>query len=985
MRFRRFLFGAMAACLVAATPAFAQQTGAISGKVVDTGGAVLPGVSVEARSNVLPGPRVAVTGAAGEYRLPALPPGDYKLTFTLQGMQTVTRQAQVQLSQDTTVDAALGVAGVSESVTVTATASLIERDSASIKSGVSNEQIMALPVGQEYRDLVKLIPGVQFTEDAVRGPSAGGSGQDNVYQFDGVNVTLPLFGTLSAEPASHDIAQVTTIKGGARAIDFDRSGGFTIDSVSKSGTNQYTGELGFQLQNHQMAADLENGALSRYEQDRTWTTANIGGPVIPSRLNFYGSYYRPETTRNNQANLYGELPKYQSTRDEGFGKLTFTPHNSVLLNFSYRDSHRLDKSATFASSAAPTTGTGTEARQKIGTADGSWIISARSHATFKYTHFGLKTQGRPDNVADASVSVDPGTRLDINNLDKLGLLTVPIPVAGQTAYNDFIQPLIGRYGYDASGVRTGGGTVGFGTTFDKDDFFRDSGQIGYNLLLGTAVTHEIHAGYQRYTDAEDLTRSSNGWGSITVPGGRLAPPAGTSQPAFYTAAFQQQGIKGVPPTIHSEYRSQNIEVNDTIRWKTWTFNAGLLASNDTLYGQGLQVDDSTLSGFVLATGTTPESRQYKMYEIPFSKMIQPRVGATWAYNGNDTVFVSYARYNPAASSLPRAASWDRNLATTIQAQFDANGVLFATTPVAGSSGKLFVPDLTPRTVNELLLGTARQLNSRWTARLYGRYRGGSHFWEDTNNDARITFREAATPASVPAALYIPNLDEQRRQIGNGTLNGSSYVITELDGSYTKYYEATLESEWRTNKAFLRGSYTWSHYYGNFDQDDTTGVANDMNTFIGSSNIGDGAGRQLWDNKDGDLRGDRRHMLKLYGYYTLPWRATAGAYGVAQSGQPWQKQSYEPYIALTTNTSDSNRYAEPAGSRRTPSHWQLDLNYTQNIRLQQRLNFQIVGDLFNVFNRQTGYDYQPNQHGANFGTARQFFDPRRFQLAARLQF
>ena len=50
-----------------------------------------------------------------------------------------------------------------------------------------------------------------------------------------------------------------------------------------------------------------------------------------------------------------------------------------------------------------------------------------------------------------------------------------------------------------------------------------------------------------------------------------------------------------------------------------------------------------------------------MYEIPFSKMIQPRVGATWAYNGKDTVYASYARYNPAASSLPRAASWARNL------------------------------------------------------------------------------------------------------------------------------------------------------------------------------------------------------------------------------------------------------------------------------------------------------------------------------------
>ena len=121
---------------------------------------------------------------------------------------------------------------------------------------------------------------MQFSQDSTRGPSAGGSGQDNVYQFDGVNVTLPLFGTLSAEPASHDIAQITTIKGGARAVDFDRSGGFSIDSVSKSGTSRLLRHGQLQFQSNTMAADLKSGTLSRYEQDRSWITLNAGGPVV---------------------------------------------------------------------------------------------------------------------------------------------------------------------------------------------------------------------------------------------------------------------------------------------------------------------------------------------------------------------------------------------------------------------------------------------------------------------------------------------------------------------------------------------------------------------------------------------------------------------------------------------------------------------------------------------------------------------------------
>jgi hypothetical protein len=966
---RSLLLLSLMAC---ATPLIAQQTGSISGKVTATDGSLLPGVSVEARSDVLPGPRATVTGANGEYRLRALPPGTYTVKFDLSGMQSVTRKAQVQLAQDVAADAVLGP-GMSENVTVTAESSIIDKDSASIASALSNEQINGLPLAQEYRDLQRLIPAVQYTQDETRGPSAGGSGQDNVYRFDGVDVTTPQYGTLSAEPASHDIAQVTVTTGGARAVDFNRAGGFAIDSVSKSGTSQYHGELSYQFQGKGMTADLTSGAQSRYDLDRDWLNASLGGPILKERLFFFGSYYRPTETKSNAANLYGELPDYDSTRNEGFGKLTFTPTRSILLNASYRESKRVETGAQFAANASPTSGTGYESRLKIFTGDGSWVISPRSFVTFKYTHFANPSQGRPDNVADVDVSTAPGTQLDISSLDTQGRLTVPVPVSGAPAFNEFIQPLIDRYGYTQNGVKVGGGIVGYGSQFDNDDFYRDAAQVAYSLTLGTNVVHELHAGYQWSKESEDLLRSSNGWGLISVPGGRLAVVPGTGQRAYYTAQIQEQAA-GQSTVIHTESHTHNFELNDTIKWKNWTFNIGALLSKDTYYGQGLREDSSTLSGYVSAPGN-----KYTMYEIPFSKMIQPRAGVTWAYNGKDTVYGSYARYSPAASSLPRAASWDRNLiGSFVDAQFDVNGVLFAATPVASSSGKLFVPDMTPRRVDEFLVGTAQELSPHWTARAYGRYREGSHFWEDTNNTARVAYNP---PAGIRQELYIPDLAAQLAQIGSG----SSYVIAELDGAYTKYWEATVESEWRGDKTFVRGSYTWSHYYGNFDQD-SSGVTNDANVFIGSSNIADGAGRQLWNFRDGDLRGDRPHLLKVYGYRELAWHATFGAYFVAQSGQPWETWSYEPYRSLTTSTSDTARFSEPAGTNRTDSHWQLDLNYTQNFRFGGgRYNIQLAGDLFNVFNNQTGYNIQPAFHNSEYGQPRNYFDPRRFQLAARFQF
>jgi hypothetical protein len=966
-----------------AAVAFAQQTGSFQGKVTDSSGAVLPGVTVEAKSPVLPSSRTTVTDSAGAYQLPALPPGNYTITFTLSGFQTVTRQGQAQLSEITTLDAKMAVQGVTEAVTVTAEVSYADKTSAAITSGLTNTQIDKLPVGQQYRDLINLIPGVQYTQDAVRGPSAGASGQDNVYNFDGVNVTLPLFGTLSAEPASHDIAEFTVVKGGAKAVDFNRAGGFYIDSVSKSGTNKFTGEADYRFQNHSMAANQINTTSSKYDEDRAWTDLDAGGPVLPGKIFFYGSYYRPTVNRQNASTNYGTVPNFDSVRNEGFGKLTMTPTHSTLVNLSYRDSHRLDKGAQFGGSTAGTAGTGNESWQRIGTADGSWIINSGSFLTFKYTHFENPTQGRPDHTSPAVINTAVGTHLDINNLDQLGLFTVP-KIGTNAAVNSFIQPIIDKYGFVQNGTRLGGGLVGFGSLFDKDDFFRDAGQVAINTTLtGMGMRHNLHAGYQQYIDSEDLDRSSNGWGSINVPAGAVSFPAGTGQPIFYQAVFQAQGT-GTLPVIHSEYHSKSFEGNDTINWKNWTFNVGAVVSNDTLFGQGLSADASAPSGFTAAVG-----HKYQEYDIPFSKMIQPRVSATWAYNDKDTVFVSYARYNPAASSLPRAASWDRNLEKTQNADFDANGNLFAVESVASSTGKLFVPDMTPRRYDEWLAGTAKQFTPSLSGRIYVRYRKGTHYWEDTPNDSRDLYNEGiktvpGTDATITLAPYIPDLATKLATLGNG--GGNAYVIADLDGSFTDYREATVESEYRKGPAWVQGSFTWSRYYGNFDQDgSSTAESNDANIFIGSSNIGDGPGRQLWDNKLGRLRGDRPFALKVFGAYTLKWNGSIGAFVTAQSGQVWETHSYQPYSSLTSSTSDTARYSEPAGSHRSDAHAQLDLNYTQELPFLKRYRAGVVFYIYNVSNSQTGYNINPNFDSALYKLPDSYFDPRRLEMTVRLNF
>ncbi len=952
---------------VLCVPAFAQQTGSVSGTVTTPDGEPIPGVTVEAGGDVLPRARLTTTNAAGEYRIPLLPPGNYEVSFSLSGLGSVSQDVRVLLQQNTSLHVRMQPEEVTEALEVIGEMPVIDTSSAEIKTAIDTEIIEQLPVGQEYRDLVKLIPGVQYTEDTFRGPSAGGSGQDNVYQFDGVNVTRPLFGTLGSEPSSHDIEQIAIIKGGAKAVDFNRSGGFTINTISKSGTNALRGQASFQLQSEDFTSGRDTGSDLEFEEDKDWTVFGIGGPIARERLFFYGSYYRPTTNRGNRSNLYGAVPDLDSTRDELFGKLTFSPTSSVLFNASYRDSDR-DNSGEgiIADTYDGSVSTGSDATLTIATLEGSWVVSNNSYLSFKLTDYENENSGQPDNLLGFGIAADGSVGLDVANLDQQGLLLIPQPLAGEDAFNSFIAPLIDRYGFVEGGVATGGGRTGVGSTINDQDFLRESWQIGYDLLIGR---HDLHFGYQWSRDEEDLSRTSNGWGVISVPGGRATF---NGVPVFYEARFEQQSLPGaVPGAINSQFESQSFEINDTISFDEWTFSVGVLLSNDEFFGEGLRENSSNVSGFELAPGN-----RYKMYEIDFDEMIQPRLSATWAYNGRDTVYASFARYHPAASSLPRAASWARNLRRSIRGFFDASGNLIGTDPVRSSSGKFFQEGLDPRSIDEFIVGHSRELGSRWTGKAHFRYRDGANFWEDTNNNARQRFEP---PAGIPRDLYIPELDQYRAEVG-----GSSYVIAELDDAFTKYYEASIDAQWRGSKAYFQGSYVWSHYYGNFDQDNTT-TENDADVFIGSSFIADGAGRQLWNFREGDLRGDRRHQLKLYGFYNFDWNGSAGVYAIYQSGQPWEAWDVEVYRAFTGSSSDTSRFAEPAGSRTTSDHYQLDLNYTQDFRLGGRYNVQLRADLFNIFDRQTGYNIQNKVNSANFGEPRDFFNPRRLQLMVKFEF
>lgn len=958
----------------------AQQVGTIEGQVSLDSGIDAADVTVKATSNVMPRARTATTDDEGEFKLPMLVPGIYTLTFTAEDGTSRTVKAEVLLDQMTMVDVNLSpqVAGGLEEVVVTGEV-ITAGGNSSLSDAIGADVLEALPVGQDYRDLMKLAPGVQYSQNAVRGASAGGSGQDNVYKFDGVNVTLPMFGTLSAEPSTHDVEQFSVERGGARAIGFNRAGGVTVNSKSKSGTNEFKGRVEYRVQPAGLSESPDDGVDS--DVTKNWMTASAGGPLIEDQLFFYGSYYGPREDGESKETAYGPTKDYSSERDEYYGKLTYAPVDGLLLNAAYRTSERVNEGASIGEFEADSVSVGEESNQDILTLDGSWIVNDDTTVSFQYSDYALETAGVPDTRLGFQPVI--GDSLDLANLEQMGYFSVPnVGPENTAAYNDFAQPFVDQYGYlDANGNRVGDGGIGAYFQSNIQNFYRESLELAldHSFEIG-ATSHELHIGYQWSDGREELARLSNGWGLIDVIEGAVNEDV--PDDAWFRARTEQMSFvtsdgSTVPP-IESSTETHNLEINDSIAWGDFIFDVGFLISQDTLYGQGLKEDGSTMSGYVAAPG-----HKYEMYEVDWKDMIQPRLGVSWAYNGVDTLFASFAQYNPAASSLARAASWDRHSAATIEVFFDENGDYISSSPRAGSSGKLFADNLDPRRVDELTVGTTKELDNGISLRSHIRYREGSHFWEDTWNGSRGygcygPEGELCVPEHIAEkGLYIDDLDAMREQIGSG----SSYVIAELDDAYTEYLEFSLQATWMGDRTYLNASYTYSDYTGNFDQDNTT-ATNDANTFIGSSYLADGIGRQVWDNKDGTLRGEKPHVLKLFGQYTLDWNANVGAFLVYQSGEPWETWDGAIYGYPGSST---NRYAEKAGSRRSASHWQMDLNYTQNFEVYGDYTLQFRADVFNLFDRQTGYNINPYIDSATYGEARSHYDPRRVQLSLAMDF
>src|SRR6186713_331790 len=291
--------------LLAAMPASAQlATAELNGRVTDSSGAVLPGATVTVTQTATGLVRTAVTDGNGAYLLSNLPTGPYRLEVALQGFRTYVQTGIVlQVGATPTINAALALGAVEESVTVEAAAPLVDVRSAGISNVVENERIVELPLqGRQVTDLL-VISGAAVQQAVVSSRGfpggvnisvAGGLPTGVGYTLDGATHNNPQNNANLPLPFPDALQEFRVATTGLTAQNGMHSGA-SVNAITKSGTNRFSGNLFEFNRDHRFNAidpfaKIVNGKQVDDGLSRNQWGGTVGGPVIHDKLFFFGGY-----------------------------------------------------------------------------------------------------------------------------------------------------------------------------------------------------------------------------------------------------------------------------------------------------------------------------------------------------------------------------------------------------------------------------------------------------------------------------------------------------------------------------------------------------------------------------------------------------------------------------------------------------------------------------------------------------------------------
>lgn len=302
------MHGVLALLLVAAlgAPVSAQTiTGTITGTVTDPSGAVVPGAKVTATNVLTNVVSPTVTNSSGIYSLRFLPIGQYKVHVQAPGFAPQTTSVfALEVDQEAKVNVALQLGGTTSSVVVTDTAPILNTENATTGDTITAHAATELPLqSRNFSTLTTLVAGAitpnpMALDNPGRGQYNGGffvngnREQSNNYTLDGADINEAIDNYIGYSPNVDALGEVRIITGNSTA-EYGNANGGQVVMVTKSGTNQFHGDLFFFGENQNLNANSWGNKLSgtaRPPFNRAMFGATLGGPILHDRLFFFVDY-----------------------------------------------------------------------------------------------------------------------------------------------------------------------------------------------------------------------------------------------------------------------------------------------------------------------------------------------------------------------------------------------------------------------------------------------------------------------------------------------------------------------------------------------------------------------------------------------------------------------------------------------------------------------------------------------------------------------
>ena len=922
-------FAILALLAALATPAFAQeQRGSIEGVVRDASGAVLPGATVDATSNV--GPAVStVTDSVGVYRFPSLPPGNYKLTANLQGfVSKEVVDVRVGLGQIKKVDFSLPLSGVTETVNVTAETPLVDVRQSARQANIRAEQVELLPKGRDFTSLVTQAPGAN-TEAKLGGLSIdGASAGENRYIIDGIETTNLQSGT-SGKSVIVDFIEEVQVKSSGYTAEFGGATGGVINAVTKSGTNDLHGSALYNFEGSALESarrqtlrqTLTNSDVAEYisypkdERKRNEPGFALGGPIKKNRAWFFGAYQpalttidrsvSPTTAVNPAAASIATTQKLQTQYITG--NVTSQLNNSTRLRIAYNSSYAKTDGLLPALTGLDPAGTN---YTKISEFPNYSASGNLDYVASSKLLFGIRGGYYMSDQHDSNVTEQPLYRW--TNTNNIGFLDVPASLQRGTGFL----------------------SIPTNTKVTRDQQTRLYFQADSTVYAKLAGDHQFKFGVQADRVGNDVL-SGESRNRVSI---------------FWNAALA--GQRG--PYGYYSVRSNGVAPRQGFitEGNIHTTNIGLFAqdawtiNNKLTINVGVRTERERVPTYTSGTGIPQYGVQFN-----FADKLAPRVGFAYDLKGDGQwkAFGSWGVfYDIFKLELPRGSfggdkwleyyytldtfNWN-TLVDGSNCPPACPGTLLRTTdfrhPSFGSDA--IDPNLKPMRQQEATFGLDHQLNDAMSVGVHYVHKQIDRAIEDTGSlDAQSNeIYIIANPGEGLAALAYTNpkvpLPKAKRD----------YDSVEFA------FEKRMRNNW-----YFRPSYLWSRLYGNY-----SGLSQSDENGRTSPNVGRAFDYPVMMFQDGGtaaygpLATDRPHQFKAQFIYQFNFGTSVGLNQYVASGLPVTRE-----LGIYPSSNLPVQYRGRGSDGRTPMYSQTDLVVQHTVKMAGGRSVQVSFNVLNLFDQ-----------------------------------